>query len=68
MQSHIHKFAFRKVKTVNTEGVVYPHAGFVKLPARYNIQLTVFNLYHNKVKIKWEPIAGYQRTVHMKVI
>ena len=32
------------------------------------IQLTVFNLCHDKDKIKWEPIASYQYTVHVKVI
>ena len=34
------------------------------------IQLTVFsyNLCHDKDKIKWEPIAGYQYTVRVKVI
>ena len=32
------------------------------------IQLTAFNLCHDKDKIKWEPIAGYQYTVHQKVI
>ena len=32
------------------------------------IQLTAFNLCHDKDKIKWEPIVGYQYTVHLKVI
>ena len=32
------------------------------------IQLTIFNLCHDKDKIKWEPIAGYQYTVYVKVI
>ena len=32
------------------------------------IQLTAFNLCHNKDKLKQEPIAGYQYTVHLKVI
>ena len=32
------------------------------------IQLTALNLCHDKDKLKWEPIAGYQYTVHMKVI
>ena len=32
------------------------------------IQLTVFNLCHDKDKIKWEPIAGYQYTVRVKVL
>ena len=32
------------------------------------IQLTVFNLCHDRDKIKWEPIAGYQCTVRVKVL
>ena len=52
-----------------------PLLALYSMPARYKavllktlfIQLTAFNLRHDKDKLKREPTAGYQYTVHMIV-